>query len=66
MCIVCNGEQLQLPDGTDLMALLKVMGFQENSTVVWHNGRQVLFKEYHSLKLFDGDQLQLYPIIIGG
>ena len=66
MLLTVNGEARDVPDGTDLPALLGLLGLQVGSVVVEHNGTALLRSEVLEAPLSDGDVLELVRAVAGG
>ncbi len=61
-----NGRSSELPDDTDLPALLVSLGLRPGSVVVEHNGTALLRSELAAALLRDGDRLELVRAVAGG
>ncbi len=66
MQVTVNGRASELPDGTDLPALIASLGLRVGSVVVEHNGTALLRSELSGAVLRDGDRLELVRAVAGG
>ena len=66
MQLTGNGRASDVPDGTDLPALLDSLGLRVGSVVVEHNGTALLRSELPGVALRDGDRLELVRAVAGG
>ena len=66
MQLTVNGRASDVPDGTDLPALLESLGLRVGSVVVEHNGTALLRSELPCVQLQDGDRLELVRAVAGG
>jgi len=66
MKITVNGETKEIPDGSTVSALLQELGFNEQATVVEHNGDILERAAYPDTTLTDGDALELVRFVGGG
>ncbi len=66
MQVTVNGRLSELPEGTDLPALLASLGLRVGSVVVEHNGTALLRSELAGAVLRDGDRLELVRAVAGG
>jgi sulfur carrier protein len=64
--VTVNGRASELPDGTDLPALLASLGLRAGSVVVEHNGTALLRSEFAEAELREGDRLELVRAVAGG
>lgn len=64
--LTVNGRATQVPDGTDLPALIASLGLQVGSVVVEHNGVALLRSEVLQAQLADGDRVELVRAVAGG
>ena len=64
--VTVNGRVSELPDGTDLPALLTSLGLRAGSVVVEHNGVALLRSELAGAVLREGDRLELVRAVAGG
>jgi sulfur carrier protein len=64
--LTVNGRPSEVPDGTDLAALLTSLGLRVGSVVVEHNGTALLRSELPGVLLRDGDRLELVRAVAGG
>jgi sulfur carrier protein len=64
--LTVNGRASDVPDGTDLPALLASLGLRVGSVVVEHNGTALLRSELPGVPLQDGDRLELVRAVAGG
>lgn len=61
-----NGEAREVPDGTDLPALLDLLGLRRGSVVVELNGTALVPSEVPLTPLITGDRLELVRAVAGG
>ena len=61
-----NGEAREVPDGTDLPALLDLLGLRRGSVVVELNGTALVPSEVPLMPLITGDRLELVRAVAGG
>lgn len=66
MQLTVNGRASDVPDGTDLPALIVSLGLRVGSVVVEHNGNALLRSELSGVQLQDGDRLELVRAVAGG
>lgn len=66
MIIKVNGEQRSVDEGVLLPDLLDMLGLSGKPVVVERNKVAVLPREYQSVKLEDGDVLEIVVIAAGG
>ena len=66
MHLTVNGRASEVPDGTDLLALLASLELRPGSVVVEHNGTALLRSELAGAQLVDGDRLELVRAVAGG
>ncbi len=66
MNVAVNGKNMLLADNSSLPSLIESMGFQDNSSAVWINGRKLQFREYSETVLRGGDNVKIMQIVIGG
>ena len=66
MQIVVNGRPSQVPDGSDLPALLASLDLRVGSVVVEHNGTALLRSELTATVLAEGDRVELVRAVAGG
>jgi sulfur carrier protein len=64
--LTVNGRPSELPDGTDLPALLASLGLRAGSVVVEHNGIALLRSELPGVVLRHGDRIELVRAVAGG
>jgi sulfur carrier protein len=64
--IVVNGEEQAVPDGSTIASLLDSLQLASARVAVEHN-RQVLRKDEHpSVRLHDGDRVEIVHFVGGG
>ena len=61
-----NGEAREVPDGTDLPALLDLLGLPRGSVVVELNGTALVPSEVPGTPQVTGDRLELVRAVAGG
>ncbi len=66
MLLTVNGRASDVPDGTDLPALVASLGLRVGSVVVEHNGIALLRSELAVTPLQDGDRIELVRAVAGG
>ena len=66
MKIILNGKETDVAEGTVTMDMIDSLGYPDNATAVWLNGRQLLAAEYNALPLGEGDELKIVRLIGGG
>ena len=66
MRVTVNGSSTDLPDDTDLPALLQQFGLKVGTVVVEHNGTALLRGELAAARLRDGDRIELVRAVAGG
>lgn len=64
--LTVNGAPSEVPDGSDLPALLSSLGLRVGSVVVEHNGTALLRSELPGVLLREGDRLELVRAVAGG
>ena len=64
--IEVNGDRRTVPPGTTLPALLEILGLLAQSVLVEHNGTALLRDEWPTLRLTDGDRLEILRVVAGG
>jgi thiamine biosynthesis protein ThiS len=64
--LTVNGEKRQLPAETDLVGFLKEMDVDVRLVAVAHNGDVIPRKDYGSVRLRDGDTLEIVRMVGGG
>ena len=64
--VTVNGEKRQLPAETDLVGFLKEMDVDVRLVAVAHNGDVIPRKDYGSVRLRDGDTLEIVRMVGGG
>ena len=64
--LTVNGEKRQLPAETDLVSFLKELEVDVRLVAVAHNGDVVPRKEYASVRLHEGDTLEIVRMVGGG
>ena len=64
--LVVNGDQRTVPPGTTLPTLLELLGLPAQSVLVEHNGTALLRDEWPTLRLADGDRLEILRVVAGG
>lgn len=66
MLLTVNGRASDVPDGTDLPALVASLGLRVGAVVVEHNGTALLRSELAATPLQDGDRIELVRAVAGG
>lgn len=66
MELTVNGEKRTCEAGLTLEAFLKSQNVKPESVVVEHNGKIIPFKEFGTLCLQDGDELEVLRFMGGG
>lgn len=66
MLLTVNGAPREVPDGSDLPALLVTLGLRAGSVVVEHNGHALLRSELAGVPLQTGDRIELVRAVAGG
>ena len=61
-----NGDQRTVPAGMTLPALLEHLGFPARGALIEHNGTALLRDEWLSVRLTDGDRLEILRVVAGG
>jgi thiamine biosynthesis protein ThiS len=64
--LTVNGEERQLPAETDLIAFLKELEVDVRLVAVAHNGDVIPRKDYASVRLREGDSLEIVRMVGGG
>jgi thiamine biosynthesis protein ThiS len=64
--LTVNGEKRQLPAETDMVGFLKEMDVDVRLVAVAHNGDVIPRKDYGSVRLRDGDTLEIVRMVGGG
>jgi thiamine biosynthesis protein ThiS len=64
--LTVNGEMRQLPAETDLVSFLKELEVDVRLVAVAHNGDVVPRKDYASVRLREGDALEIVRMVGGG
>jgi thiamine biosynthesis protein ThiS len=64
--LTVNGEKRQLPAETDLVGFLKEIDVDVRLVAVAHNGDVIPRKDYGSVRLRDGDTLEIVRMVGGG
>jgi thiamine biosynthesis protein ThiS len=64
--LTVNGEKRQLPAETDLVGFLKEIDVDVRLVAVAHNGDVIPRKDYASVRLRDGDTLEIVRMVGGG
>ncbi len=66
MHIVCNGRQQEIDQGKTLGGLLEDLGLPADSVVAEINKKIIDRDQYETLKLTQGDQVELIRFVEGG
>ncbi|MEM7148161.1 MAG: sulfur carrier protein ThiS [Verrucomicrobiota bacterium] len=66
MTIQVNGESRSCPDSSTILELLAELGFKDQPVLVELNGQPVHQREHQSIKLKDGDTIELVRFVAGG
>jgi sulfur carrier protein len=66
MRVVANGSTIELPDGAMLTDLLGVMGLGAKWVVAERNGEAVNRSDMASVRLAEGDRIELVRAVAGG
>jgi sulfur carrier protein len=66
MRVVANGSTIELPDGATLTDLLGVMGLGAKWVVAERNGEAVNRSDMASVRLAEGDRIELVRAVAGG
>ncbi|MEE9219392.1 MAG: sulfur carrier protein ThiS [Acidobacteriota bacterium] len=66
MRLKLNGEAREVPEHTTLMALLSSLGLRAEQVAVEHNRTIVHRRQFASIRLRDGDELEIVRIVGGG
>jgi thiamine biosynthesis protein ThiS len=64
--LTVNGENRQLPAETDLVSFLKELEVDVRLVAVAHNGDVIPRKDYASVRLREGDALEIVRMVGGG
>lgn len=64
--LTVNGEKRRLPAETDLVAFLKELEVDVRLVAVAHNGDVIPRKDYASVRLHEGDSLEIVRMVGGG
>jgi thiamine biosynthesis protein ThiS len=64
--LTVNGEKRQLPAETDLVAFLQELEVDVRLVAVAHNGDVIPRKDYASVRLREGDSLEIVRMVGGG
>jgi sulfur carrier protein len=64
--LTVNGEKRQLPAETDLVSFLKDLEVDVRLVAVAHNGDVIPRKDYASVRLREGDSLEIVRMVGGG
>ncbi|HET9314102.1 MAG TPA: sulfur carrier protein ThiS [Vicinamibacteria bacterium] len=66
MLVVVNGEELHVPVGTTVAALLQRLEVAPQRVAVEHNRRVVPRSEHPSVRLNHGDHVEIVTFVGGG
>ena len=66
MIVVANGDEVELPEGATVDALLTKLGLGAKFIVVERNGEPVPRAARATTALYDGDRLELVRAVAGG
>lgn len=66
MVVLVNGDDVEVPDGATLGALLEQLGLARRLIVVERNGEPVPRAAVATTVLADGDRLELVRAVAGG
>ena len=64
ICIVVNGEERQLPEGSDLAALLRTLDIQPRHIAIELNG--ALHEGDLTVRMSEGDRVEIVRFVGGG
>ena len=64
--LTVNGEKRQLPTETDLITFLKELEVDVRLVAVAHNGDVIPRKDHASVRLHEGDTLEIVRMVGGG
>ena len=64
--LTVNGEKRQLPAETDLVTFLKELDVDVRLVAVAHHGDVIPRKDYTSVRLREGDTLEIVRMVGGG
>jgi len=64
--LTVNGEKRELPTETDLVRFLKEFDVDVRLVAVAHNGDVIPRKDYASVRLREGDTLEIVRVVGGG
>ena len=66
IALTVNGEKRELPAETDLVSFLKEIDVDLRLVAVAYNGDVIPRKEYPTVRLRDGDTLEIVRMVGGG
>ena len=66
MVISANGKHRQVPEGLTVEGLLELLSLPRDSVVVERNGEALARSEMASVRLADGDRLEIVRAVAGG
>jgi sulfur carrier protein len=64
--VTANGQPVELEDGAGLLDLLELLGLGQRWVVVERNGEAVDRPTMPSVRLTDGDRLEIVRAVAGG
>lgn len=64
--VIANGKSFAVPEGQFLAGFLDRLGFEPGMVVVERNREAISPSETRSLRLADGDSLEIVRIVAGG
>jgi len=64
--LTVNGDRRQLPAETDLVSFLKELEVDVRLVAVAHNGDVIPRKDYATVRLREGDTLEIVRMVGGG
>lgn len=66
MKLSVNGREVQVEEGITGLQLLEQLDRNSSTLVIERNGSIIPLKEFHTLTLADGDELELVTLVGGG
>ena len=64
--VILNGAPPSAPPRSGLAALIQSLGLSAQGVLVEHNGTALLRDEWPSVRLADGDRLEILRVVAGG
>ena len=64
--LLLNGALRPVPAGSGLAALIESLGLPAQGVLIEHNGTALLRDEWPTVRLANGDQLEILRVVAGG